>query len=70
MAATATVKRPSYPGQFVWRAFKQPPKSPPLSESEIKARYRARLNEKSIAKENEAEQDMCHSAMERSPPQY
>ena len=70
MATTVTVKCPAYPGQFVWHAFKQPWKSPPLSESEIKARYRVRLNEKSITKENEAEQDMYHSAMERSPPQY
>ena len=56
------MRKALYPGQFVWLAIKRPRKSPPLSESEIKARYRAGLNDKSITEKKEAEQDMYHSA--------
>ena len=70
MAATATAKRALYPGQFVWRLdgarpAKRPRINPRLPESEVKARYKARLNDKSTAEEREAAYNLSHSAMER-----
>jgi hypothetical protein len=70
MAATAAAKRPLYPGQFVWRLdgarpIKRPQINPPLPESEVKARYKARLNDKSTAEEREAEYNMYVSFSSR-----